>query len=189
VPRSCALAGLAFAGLFAAGAAAYGSGAGRSDAEIAAYYASHGNRLHQLIGFGLVAAAGVLLAAFASGFASRAAMVGGVLSAALLLVANALWAASALTIELEPGYRLDPRTHLVLEDAGFACFVSAAAAGILLVAAVSLARSTPRWLARLGVVVALALAASYFYVPFFAFLGWTAIVAATSLQRTSAENE
>jgi hypothetical protein len=165
VPRSSAYAGLAFVGLFALGAAVYGSGAGSSDAEITAY-ASHGNRLHQLIGFGLVATAGVLLAVFAAGFASRVAIVGGVLSAALLLVANALWAASAFTVELEH-YALSPRTHLLFEDAGFACFVSAAAAAIPLVLAVSVERTTPRWLAAFGVAAAIALALSYFYFPFF----------------------
>lgn len=183
MPRWCAFAGLAFVALFAVGAAVYGSGAGSSDAEIAAYYASHGNRLHQLIGFGLVAAAGVLLAAFAAGLASRVAHVGGVLCAALLLVANALWAASAFTVELEPGYVLSPRTHLLFEDAGFACFVSAAAAAILLVVAVSFERATPRWLAGGGVAAALALALSYFYFPFFVFLAWIALVAATSLRQ------
>jgi hypothetical protein len=177
VSRWCAYAGLAFVALFAAGAAVYGSGAGSSDAEIAAYYASHGNRLHQLIGFGLVAAAGVLLAVFAAGFASPVAIVGGVLSAALLLVANALWAASALTIELEPGHVLSPRTHLLLEDAGFACFVSAAAAAIPLVVAVSVERTTPRWVAGFGAAAAIALALSWFYFPFFVFLAWVAVVA------------
>jgi cytochrome c oxidase subunit IV len=177
--------GLAFVAFFAAGAAVYGSGAGSSDAEIAAYYASQGNRLHQLIGFALVAAAGVLLAVFAGGFASRMAVVGGVLTAALLLVANALWAASAFTVELEPGYVISPRSHLLFEDAGFACFVSAAAAAIPLVVAVSVERTTPRWLAGPGLLAALALALSYFYFPFFVFLAWVALVAATSMRSGS----
>jgi hypothetical protein len=185
VPRGCAFAGLAFVALFAAGAAVYGSGAGSSDAEIAAYYASHHNRLHQLLGFGLVAAAGVLLAVFAAGFAPRVAIVGGVLSAALLLVANALWAASAFTVELEPGYVVDPRTHLLFEDGGFACFVSAAAAAIPLVIGVSLERTTPRWLAGFGLVAAVGLALSYFYFPFFVFLAWVACASALAVSRES----
>jgi hypothetical protein len=161
----------------------YGSGAGSSDAEIAAYYASHGNRLHQLIGFALVAAAAVLLAVFAAGFTSRVAVASGALAAGLLLVANALWAASAFTVELESGYRVDPRTHLLVEDAGFVCFISAAAAAVPLVVAVSLERTTPRWLAVLGLPTAVALAASYFYFPFFVFLAWVVCVSAVSLQR------
>jgi hypothetical protein len=184
VPRWCAFAGLAFVGLFAVGAAVYGSGAGSSDMEIAAYYADHGNRLHQLIGFALVAAAAVLLAVFAAGLRPRAAVVSGALSAALLLVANALWAASAFTVELESSYRLSPATHLLLEDPGFACFVSAAAAAIPLVVAVSLERATPRWLAGFGVAAAVALAASYFYFPYFVFLVWVACVSGlTVLER------
>jgi hypothetical protein len=109
VPKWAALAGFGFVVLFAAGAAVYGGGAGSRPAEIAAYYASHSNRMHQLAGFGLIVAAAVLLGVFAAGIASHldkpayvAAVVSGTAAAALLLVANALWAASALTAELEP---------------------------------------------------------------------------------------
>jgi hypothetical protein len=183
VPRWCAFAGLAFVALFAAGAAVYGSGAGSSNAEITAYYADHGNRLHQLIGFALVASAAVLLAVFVAGLRPRAAVVSGALSAGLLLVANALWAASAFTVELEDGYRLSPATHLLFEDAGFACFVSAAAAAIPLAVTVSFERATPRWLAGLGLAAAVALAASYFYFPYFVFLAWVACVSVYALRR------
>src|SRR6266581_2291078 len=44
---------------------------------------------------------------------------------------------TALTVELEHGYRIDPRTHLLFEDACFALFVSAAAVAVPLVVAVS----------------------------------------------------
>jgi len=79
-------------------------------------------------------------------------------------------AATALTAELEPAYRIDPQTHLLVEDAGFACFVGAAAAAIPLVVAVSMRPSLPRWFALAGVPVAVALGLSYFYFPFFVFL-------------------
>jgi hypothetical protein len=183
VPRWSALAGLGCVALFVAGAAVYGSGAGSTDSEIVSYYASHGNRLQQLIGFALVAAAGVLLGVFAAGFRSRIALASGAVSASLLLVANALWAASAFTVELEPGYRIDPHTHLLLEDAGFACFITAAAAAIPLVVAVSFEPGAPRWLTGLGLASAVALAASYFYIPFFVFLAWIACASAVARTR------
>jgi uncharacterized membrane protein YhaH (DUF805 family) len=51
--RWAALSGVAFVGCFAAAAASYGSGAGRSSDAILAYYASHGDRSRQLVGFAL----------------------------------------------------------------------------------------------------------------------------------------
>jgi hypothetical protein len=123
----------------------------------------------------------VLLAVFAAGFVSRVALVSGGVSVALLLVSNALWAASAFTVELEPDYRLDPSSHLLIEDAGFACFVSAAAAAIPLVLAISTDRRMPRWLAVLGIPAAAALAASYFYFPYLVFLGWIVCVSVRAL--------
>jgi hypothetical protein len=103
----------------------YGSGAGSDSAQIVEYYASQSDRMRQLAGFALIVAAAVFLAVFAAGIASRVegpessvVAVAGAASAVLLLGATALWAASAFTSELESGYHIDPRTHLILEDAG-----------------------------------------------------------------------
>jgi hypothetical protein len=182
--------GIGFVAVFVAGAIVYGSGAGSTDAEISSYYASHGNRLHQLVGFALIVVALVLFVVFVVGLADvlpprRAvvAYVSGGCAAGLLFGANALWAASALTVELESGYRIEPRTHLLLEDAGFALFVSAAAVAIPLVAAVSLSGAYARWFAPAGIVVAFGLAASYWYFPFFAFLAWVALAATLGRSR------
>jgi hypothetical protein len=179
---------LAFVALFVAGAAVYCAGAGSGDAEIAAYYASHSNRVQQLVGFALIVAAAVFFAVFASGLVPRLAVVTGAVSAGLLLLANALWAASAMTIELEPDYRLDPRTHLMFEDASSACFAGAAAAAIPLVVAVSL-RTPSRWFALCGVPVVGALAASNFYFPFFAFLAWVVITALGGTRLVAGDSE
>jgi hypothetical protein len=176
--------GIGFVAAFIAGVIAYGSGAGSTDADITSYYASHGNRLHQIVGFALIVVAIVLFVGFVAGLAgvlppgsSIVALVSGGCAATLLLAANALWASSALTIELEPGYRIDPRTHLLFEDAGFALLVSAAAVAVPLVAAVSLSAAYARWFALTGIVVGAALATSYWYFPFFVFLAWVGVAA------------
>ena len=176
--------GIGFVAAFVAGVVAYGSGAGSGDAEIAAYYANHGDRVHQIVGFALIAVAVVLFVVFVAGLQdvlardrSVVAFISGGCAAALLLGANALWAASALTVELESGYRIDPRTHLLFEDAGFALFVSAAAVAVPLVAVVSLSAGYAQWFAVAGTVVVLALGTSYWYFPFFVFLAWVAVAA------------
>jgi hypothetical protein len=182
--------GIGFVAAFVAGVVAYGSGAGSSDTEIVAYYASHANRLHQIVGFALITVAVVLFVVFVAGLRdvlppdrSVVAFISGGCAAAVLLGANALWAASALTVELESGYRIDPRTHLLVEDAGFALFVSAAAVAVPLVAVVSLSAAYARWFALAGIVVALALATSYWYFPFSLFLAWVVVAAVLDPRR------
>jgi hypothetical protein len=119
-----------------------------------------------------VLVASILLVVFVSTFRSRLAVLSGGMTAVLLLGANALWAASAFAVELEPHYRIDPRTHLLVEDAGFALFVSAAATAIPFVLAVSTQSSFPRWFRWAGLPVAAALATSFFFLPFFFFVAW-----------------
>jgi hypothetical protein len=181
------VAGLGFAVTFVGGALVYGSGAGRTAAEISAYYADPSHRARQLSGFAIVLVASLLLVVFVSTLRSRLAVLSGGVTAGLLIGANALWAASALVVELEPDYRIDPRTHLLVEDAGFGLFISAAAAAIPLVAAVSMRSSAPSWFRWAGVPVAAALAASFLYIPFFVFVGWIVAAAVLSLGDTPEE--
>jgi hypothetical protein len=170
-------AGLGFAVTFVAGALVYGSGAGKTAAEISAYYADPSHRARQLSGFAIVLVASLLLVVFVSTFRSRLAVLSGGITAALLIGANALWGASALVVELEPHYSIDPRTHLLVEDAGFGLFISAAAAAIPFVLAVSLRGTFPSWFRWCGVIVGAGLAASFFYIPFFLFVAWVALAA------------
>lgn len=182
-PRLAALSGIGFVACFAAAAALYGSGAGSGPSEITAYYASSGDRARQIAGFAVLLAGCVLLLVFV-GRLARAAGVGyaalgsGIAATALLALANALWAASALTVELEQGYRIDPRTHLLVEDAAFAVLVTASALAIPFVVASSVraVRGSvfPRWFMPLGGLAALGLATAYWYLPLAAFLLWIA---------------
>ena len=181
--RAASLSGLGFVACFAVAAALYGSGAGSGRAEIAAYYASSGDRARQIAGFAVLLAGCVLLLVFVGRFcrvarAGNAVLGSGIAAAAVLAVANALWAASAFTVELESGYRIDPRTHLLVEDAGFVVLVTAAALAIPFVVGGSVRAvregGFPRWFAALGVVAALGLAGAYWYLPLAAFLLWVA---------------
>ena len=164
--------GLAFVVCFAVAAALYGSGAGSTQASVAAYYAHHGGR--QVAGFSVLLAGCVCLLAYVTAATAsplgRASGVGAVL---LVAVGNALWAATAFTVELEPGYVPAAASHLLLEDAAWIVIVSAAALAIPFVAVVSLA-SGRTWLRALGGLTVLALAAAYWYVPLALFLVWIA---------------
>ena len=116
--RLSGLSGLAFVVCFSGAAALYGSGAGDHAAEIAAYYSDHGDRMRRIAGFAVLLAGCVFLLLYVgrlcrSTGAGHAVSRSGIAATALLGLANALWAASAFTVETEPGYRIDPRTHLV----------------------------------------------------------------------------
>jgi hypothetical protein len=180
---AAALSGLGFVVCFAAAAALYGSGAGSRPADIAAYYARSGDRARQIAGFVVLLAGCVLLLLFVGRLArvagiGNAALGSGIAATALLALANALWAASALTVEVEQGYRIDPRAHLLVEDSGFAVLVTAAALGIPFVVASSVravrTSGFPRWFVALGGLAALGLATAYWYWPLAAFLFWVA---------------
>jgi hypothetical protein len=138
-----AVSGLGFVVCFVVGAVIYGNGAGTSASEITAYYARDSDRLRQIVGFAFVLAALVFFIVFVAalrralptGVGADTILAAGIGVAILIAAANALWAASAFTVEIEPNYHIDPRTHLLVEDAGFALLLSAAAFGIAFVAA------------------------------------------------------
>ena len=127
--RRLGLTGVAFVVLFVAAVALYGSGAGSS--EIASYYAGFGNRMRQIGGFAVlllgclflaVSVAVLIRSVVGAEPLATVALVSGTCAVGLLAVANALWAATAFTVELEPAYRVDPETHLLIEDGRSSCW-------------------------------------------------------------------
>lgn len=184
--RWAPLSGIAFVACFVVAVVLFGSGAGSRPAEIASYYASSGDRARQIAGF-YVLATGVAFFVWFASVLSRAVgapvvLASGAVTAALLLAADALWAATAVTAQHEHAFRLDPNTHLLVEDAGFVLFVAAmlAALGFVVGGSVAALRTgaLPRVLAFAGFPVAASLAVAWYYVPVFALLAW---VAAASL--------
>jgi hypothetical protein len=176
--RWAPLSGVAFAILFGVAAGLYGSGAGNRSADVAVYYADGSNRARQLAGFAVLLAGLAFFAWFVSVLADAVqrnrslVLVAGCVTTLGLVAANVLWAASSATIELEPRYTIDPRTHLALEDTGFLFLVSALVSAAAFVLAASTGRAFPRWFAWLGVPTALACLAGWWYFPIFVLLAW-----------------
>ena len=185
--RWVALSGAAFVVLALLAIALYGSGAGRQPAEIVAYYGDHGDRVRQIAGFYVLAVGVVFLVWFAvilmSTLDAPFVLAAGALTGALLLGADALWAATAITAQHQHGYVLDPATHLIVEDAGFAFFLAAMLAAMAFVAGASVAilrtHALPTVLGLIGFPIAASLAAAWYYLPLFALLAW--ILAASLL--------
>lgn len=186
------MSGAAFVVLFVVAVILFGSGAGRQPAEIAAYYADHGDRIRQIAGFYTLGVAVLFLVWFSNVLCrilgAPFVLALGALTGGLLLAADALWAATAITVQHEPVFVLDPNTHLILEDAGFAFVVAAMLVAMGFVAAASAAilrtRRLPRTLGLVGFPVAASLAAAWYYLPLFALLAWVLATSLLCLRRT-----
>ena len=178
--RWVALSGAAFVILFVVGVLLFGSGAGSRPGEIAAYYGDHGDRARQIAGFYALGIAVLFFVWFARVLSrtldAPLAFAFGTVTGALLLGADGLWAATAVTVQHEDAFVLDPNTHLIIEDAGFAFFLAAmlAAMGFVATASVGILRTRrlPAPLGASGLLVAASLAAAWYYLPLFALLAW-----------------
>src|SRR5204862_4715742 len=176
-----ALSGTGFVVSTVVAIALFGSGAGRQPTEIVAYYGDHGDRLRQIAGF-YVLGVGVLFFIWFAGVLCRVLdapliLAAGVLTGTLLLGADSLWAATAVTVQHERDFVLVPSTHLIIEDGGFVMFLAAMLGAMGFVATTSFAilrtRRLPAALGVLGFLVAASLAAAWYYLPLFALLAWT----------------
>jgi hypothetical protein len=180
--------------LFVVAATVYASGAGRDPQEIVAYYSIQTNRLTQIAGFAVLS---VALALFALFVASVRALVdrsepwsslilgAGYATLICLLIANTMWAASAFTSVIERGYTIDPKSHLLIEDTGFAFLVAGGVVGATFVASTSIAisRTTwlPKWLAWTGLPTVIALLGVFWYLPLFVFFMWIVVISLSGL--------
>lgn len=188
------LSGIGFVVSFVVAIVLFGSGAGQQPGEVLTYYADHGDRVRQIAGFYVLGGGVLCLVSFAAvlsrTLAAPLVLASGTLTGGLLLGADALWAATAVTVQHERDFVLDPSTHLIVEDAGFVFFVASMLAAIAFVvtAAVAILRthSLPRTLGWLGFAVAAGLAAAWYYIPLFGFLAWVA-AASVLLTRNSRE--
>ncbi len=185
--RWAGLSGLWFVVLFALGATLYGAGAGSRQQEITAYYASSRSRLHQIEGFAVLLVASVLLMLYVAVLRRRTvrdalmgdvAILSGAAAVAFLMLANALWATTAFTVQIQGSYEVAAESHLLIEDAAFICLVTGMAAAIpwVLVTSFSGVRNgeLPSWFAVLGVIAMVGQALAYWYLPLIGFLLWVA---------------
>jgi hypothetical protein len=182
--------------LFVAAILLFGSGAGRQPVEIAAYYSDHEDRVRQIAGFYTLGVAVLFLVWFSSVLRhtldSPLVLATGTMAGALLVGAGALWAATAITVQHERAFVLDPSTHLIVEDAGFALFLASMLAAMGFVASASVAilrtRRLPKTLGMVGLPVAASLAAAWYYVPLLLLLGWVLATSLLCLRPRSAVN-
>jgi len=164
-----------------------------SDAAILAFFGDQGHRTREFLALSLLVAASLPFIVFLSVLRSRlddvhgvwamAAYGAGLVSTALWTVAAVLYAVPSLTTNGGGEFELDPDTFRLLNDAGFMVWVSAGTVMSVVVLATSVvgtsAGAVPKWLSRLGYVVAVALLASFLLIPVILLLAWLVAVSIT----------
>ncbi len=165
--------------------------------ELADFYADSGNRAKAFAAFfvflaGLLAFLwflGAMRAALATaepppGRMTPLAFGSGLVSATLLGGAISTFVAPAGAADQE-GFAFDANTANMIANTGYAMFVAALVTAALFVAVVSsIALRTallPRWLAWLGLPVAVVMLFSIFFFPLFVFLAWVLVVSIVML--------
>jgi hypothetical protein len=183
--RYAAASGVVFVVLFAVAATLYAGGAGSTQTDITAYYSDSSAYAHQIEGFAVLTAASLALVVFvvvstrslvARGLLSDVAIASGTIACGFLFLANTLWAATAFTVTIERSYAVSASTHLIVEDAAFACLVTSMAAALPWVLITSFGGRAPRWLIPVGVISSIGQVLAYWYLPLGAFLLWVAVV-------------
>lgn len=179
-------------------------GAGDSDAKIHDWYASNSHRTREIVAFFIFVVGALCVIAFYGALRERLADAeesparisqlafgAGLLSAALSVVAIALFVGPAFTaVDADPS-NVAPDTFRVLNDTGFIIWAAATMIGAITVwatAAVALRRHVlPRWFAWLSIVVGVAQLFAVLFFPIL--LSWAWVLVASLLLTWRRPNE
>ncbi len=207
--RWAAAAGFAFVGLFVAAVLVSGEqlgSAGDPDRQFIAYFSDTSNRVRDIAGAYVLAAAGLAFAVFLAHVCAALLDTGGralaltALGAGLIFVALLFAAAAALSavptslayaaLFDEERHEFGPDVSRLATQFGFMLLVFAMWAAAGCITAISLAGSGagifPGWLAGLGFVAALALLFSFFFMPAAALPIWAFVVSVWLLRSSAA---
>lgn len=198
--RWAAASGFAFAGLFVAAILTLGEqlgSAGDADRHFEAYFSETSNRVRDIVGAYVLVAAGLAFVAFianlfallpdrARGAPALIALGTSFVFAALLLAAAAALSSVATSLAYasmfdEDPHEFGPDAARLATQFGFMLIVFAMCAAAACIAATSLAgRSVgvPVWFVAFGLVAALALLLSFFFMPMIALPVWVVVVSA-----------
>jgi hypothetical protein len=151
-----------------------------SDAKITAYFASHSNQVKSMVGVILFAIGVMFLIVFFWVLRERLGRTGtlafgaGVASAVLWLIAVVFFNGVAFAVNDTSRFSLTPDMYRLLDDMGYAFWVSAVMIGAIVVWATSAAAvaAFPRWFRRAGIGVGVILLFALFFFPAFLYAAW-----------------
>jgi hypothetical protein len=173
-----------------------------SNAKIVAYFASHSNRVHGVVGFFVFLAGLVFLLVFLGvlrerllaaegrpGRLSAVAFSAGIASLPLWAVSMLLANAAGFAANESSAFRLDANTFRMLADTAYFAWVAAAVVSSVIVwatSAVALGTGVlPRWYARVGIVAGIVQLFGFFLFPFLVWWIWIIVTSILLISRPS----
>jgi len=200
--RWAPVSGIAFVALWGAGfGLLIANEPGDSDAEILSFYADAGNQGRAQMASFLMVIAGLFFLWFLTVLRGRLARAegqagphtalafgAGLVASALWLVASVFWMAIGYTIQETATFTLDPNMSRLVNEMAYLTWVFGTVVALLIVLVTSLlglkTGVVPRWLAWIGLIVAVAMLLTALFVGFLIFLGWVLAVSIVFLVRT-----
>jgi hypothetical protein len=189
--RWSAVAGVLFVALFAV-ALALSANTGDNPSEVQQWYADSGNRTKEFVAWFLYIAAAIAFLSFLGtlrdmlvraegGPGTLSALVFGPgLAFTVLLVTGVSLFAAPAALGDENDFKLDPNTAEIFSDAGYFVLVAGGMIASIVVLATSMAALRtgvlPSWLGWVGLIVAVVMLFSVFFVPLLVFLAWVLAV-------------
>jgi hypothetical protein len=189
--RWSALAGVLFVALFAV-ALALSANTGDNPSEVQQWYADSGNRTKEFVAWFLYIAAAIAFLSFLGtlrdmlvraegGPGTLSALVFGPgLAFTVLLVTGVSLFAAPAALGDENDFKLDPNTAEIFSDAGYFVLVAGGMIASIVVLATSMAALRtgvlPSWLGWVGLIVAVVMLFSVFFLPLLVFLAWVLAV-------------
>ncbi len=191
--RWAPISGVLFVALWIVAFFLFGDESGESDGEIVSFYADSGNRTRQVAAYFVVLAAGLAFIWFLSilrgrmadaegkvGSTTALAFGAGLVASVFWTLAAIFWMAISFAADDSDVFVVDPNTTRVVDNMGYAIWISGTTVALLVVLATGLVGLRtgflPKWLAWVSFVVALTMIASFAFVPFLIFLGWMLVV-------------
>jgi hypothetical protein len=171
-----------------------------SDAGVVAHYTNPETQGRSQTATFLIVLAGLCFLWFLTGLRARLARAeglagvyttlafgAGLVSSALWIVVGVFWMAVGYTAQETPEYTVDPDTARLIAEIGYLTWVFGTVVALLLVLATSLlglrTGVVPRWLAWVGLLVAVAMFVTALFVGFFVFLAWVLAVSVALIVR------
>jgi hypothetical protein len=189
--RWSAVAGVLFVALFAV-ALALSANTGDNPSEVQQWYADSGNRTKEFVAWFLYIAAAIAFLSFLGtlrdmlvraegGPGTLSALVFGPgLAFTVLLVTGVSLFAAPAALGDENDFKLDPNTAEIFSDAGYFVLVAGGMIASIVVLATSMAALRtgvlPSWLGWVGLIVAVVMLFSVFFLPLLVFLAWVLAV-------------
>ena len=173
-----------------------------SNAKIVAYFASHSNRVHGVVGFFVFLTGILLLLAFLGvlrerllavegqpGRLSALAFGAGIASLPLWAVSMLLANAPSFAANETSTFRLDPNTFRLLADTAYFAWVAAVVVSSVVVWATSVVALRtgvlPGWYARLGILAGVVQLFGFLFFPFFVWWLWIIVTSILLIRRSA----